>query len=344
MSADRKDAASVINEWIRRHQPCLFGRIAAQTGRIHYCVLLEDDLRQTDLEIRQQIQAQRLEWTKLAFAGQRSGFVIAVVSNRLTVAIPDQNFLALARRLASLYLLRDVPTDSIETDRIWLEKPGEPVSAWEWLVGVNFFAAQGDGRWWNDHRIPGGIALSMNSVGHMVKSGALSNAIATLNEAMGIQSGRHRRDKLDDLADGLELAMRTIAQASQAVSGPATFLVPEDPALAGTKPACPFTKEGKLRGQDHCEYAGWYHTDFTLPSEYFLPQVARPDHLPRRSLDFTYLFHRSVENPDHESMGAGRQIRGIDEDHVPAAPTSTKMTPEIVDFASCARLIQALGR
>jgi hypothetical protein len=76
----------------------------------------------------------------------------------------------LALRLCSLYLLEEVAPDRIFLDEIWLEKPGRDATTWRWHAGVNSFRAQGDGRWWQDHLMPGGIAFSVNSVGHMVKS------------------------------------------------------------------------------------------------------------------------------------------------------------------------------
>ena len=57
---------------------------------------------------------------------------------------------------------------------------------WEWLAGVNYFCAQGDRRWWHDHRIPGGMALSVNSVGHLAKAGKISEALASLNKELGV--------------------------------------------------------------------------------------------------------------------------------------------------------------
>jgi hypothetical protein len=45
-----------------------------------------------------------------------------------------------------------------------------------------------------------------------------------------------------------------------------------------------------------------------------LPDVARPEGLKVHSLDFTYLFHKSLDNPDFRLMGEGHQIRRIDGD------------------------------
>src|SRR6266498_3609476 len=89
-----------------------------------------------------------------------------------------------ALRLCSLYLLQDIVPDQIFHDELWLEKPGRDGTTWQWLAGVNYFCAQGDKRWWEDHRIPGGMAFSVNSVGHMVKSGILAKGMLALEAAL----------------------------------------------------------------------------------------------------------------------------------------------------------------
>jgi hypothetical protein len=64
-----------------------------------------------------------------------------------------------------------------------------------------------------------------------------------------------------------------------------------------------------LKGKDFCEYVGYYHTDITIPSEYFRPDVQRPPTQTGRLLDFTYLFDDSVENPAFSEMGKGIRVR-----------------------------------
>lgn len=338
--ADTSAAITILNEWLHRHQPCLFGRVAAKTDRIHYCILTHHDLRESDLYIREKIQAARTEWTKRAFAGQRSAFVIAVLSEDVAFAAPNESMRALACRLASLYLLKDIQPDRIYLDSIWLEKGGTPPVTWEWNVGANYFSSHGDGRWWSDHRFPGGIALSMNSVGHMMKSGALANAQAALDLAVGL-STRAGRENLDDLGDALSLAMRTIAGASASVSGPATFLLPESVDDPATRPACPIALPSPLKTFSHCQYGGWYHTDVTIPSEYFNAAVERPPSVPQHFLDFTYLFHRDIDNPEYDTMGTGRRIRsdGLNGD---PHTVSSRATAIVRNVSDCPRLVAAI--
>ncbi len=106
--------------------------------------------------------------------------------------------------------------------------------------------------------------------------------------------------------------MRTIEMASESVSGKATELLPLPPERGSLPvPRCPVNLSAKVSDKNFCEYRGYYHTDYTLPSEYFQPDVERPAGVCPHTLDFTYLFHRDVDNPDFRLMGEGHQIRSV---------------------------------
>src|SRR5207237_873729 len=122
---------------------------------------------------------------------------------------PDNTTLAIAKHFASLYLEQDVEPDRVYLEDIFLEKPGTRRTTWEYRAGVNYFCAQGDRRWWQDHRIPGGMALSINSVGHLVRSARLATALKALDDVGG--SREHDAvPAIDTLDDALTVAMRTI--------------------------------------------------------------------------------------------------------------------------------------
>jgi hypothetical protein len=305
----RDEIERCLLAWIQRNQPCLFGKAAAKMGLLRMCILDDSDLLQGDASIREKIQSARLEWTRAGYEGRASGFVIAVMSKRIAMATPGPEMMALARRLCELYLIEEegILPDKIYMDRIYLEKPGSSRRTWWWHAGVNYFCAQGDARWWHDHRFPGGLAFSMNSVGHMMKAGRIAAAMDALDKDLGITDHEWIGGPWQDLGKALQVAMQTISQAAPACSGKATRLVPTSesaPALP-----CPVDLRGPLSQMNHCEYRGYYHTDFTLPSSYFVPNIERPHGAEELKLDFTYLFHRSPENPAFFSMGEGIQIR-----------------------------------
>lgn len=310
-TTDDQEIIDTIGQWLQQNQPCLFGRIAAKLGFIRYCILKESDLSLPDEVIEQKIQDARRRWLRDAFEGKASNFIIAAVSPALSQAVPDQVVARIAQRLCSLYLRIDAGFDRIHHENIFLEKPGHGKMTWRWLAGVNYFCSQGDKRWWQDHRFPGGIAFSVNSVGHFVRSEKIANVMIELNEMLAVSDEEGWTDsKVDSLEKALVLAMRTISLASETVSGKATELLNlsssvNNPGL----PKCPVTLPKTLLGKNYAEYKGYYHTDHTLPSEYFLPNVERPTSVSPFILDFTYLFHKHVENPDFFTMGEGERIR-----------------------------------
>jgi hypothetical protein len=301
----------ILAKWLTTSQPCLFGRMAAGAhDLLSFCILTEADILEGDSHVRNLIRHYRLEWKRAALLGRKSGFIILATSRRLTLAEPNLQLQNFALKLCTLYLREVVKPDQVHHERIRLEIPAaspEDKPAWyEWRVGVNFFAAAGDGRWWHDHRIPGGIGFSMNSVGHMARSGALQN-MATGKDNAPPSKGRL---PIDSLAAALRFAMQTITKAEETISGKATCLRPisQDDYNALT-PKCPFTASGALALKDYTTYDGWYDTDASVPSDYFRPDVERPASVKKRDLNFTYLFDDSTENPDHETMGQGEQIQ-----------------------------------
>ncbi|MCB9848510.1 MAG: hypothetical protein H6814_08865 [Phycisphaeraceae bacterium] len=308
---DTRAAEHVLNLWLSAHQPCLFGRSAARQGLLSHCVLFESDLNQPDEHIRQVIQTARTEWTRRGFRGERSGFIITAVSRRLAYAAPGPALKALAQRLCSLYLLDDIECDRVYLDDLFLQAPALSGRVWRWRAGVNYFATNGDGRWWQDHRIPGGIAFSINSVGHMARSGAVSRLLKEGAATLGMNPTDLPPAPIDTLDKALLIAMQTIAGASDAVSGKATSL---RPLVSGAPEShrCPAHFPSKLQAFDKCEYDGFYHTDYTIPSEYFLPEVERPAHVRQWNLDFTYLADAGVDNPAGVTMGTGQILRGTD--------------------------------
>lgn len=308
------EAAEVLNTWLKEHQPCLFGRHAATSGLISYCILTEADLSQSDVFIRDKIQSARRAWTAESFDGDKSGFVILAISPAVAYAEPNNVVKALAHRLCSLYLLRDVRFDDVELDETYLEMRGKPDVTYRWDAGVNYFCAQGDGRWWRDHRIPGGMAFSINSVGHMVKSAQYGKGMKNLAKELDVPDGEWHPSNFSSLDTALKIAMRTIELASDGRSGRATELMARAEGDGGTNGSpCPIKLPSNLANKDYHQYRGYYHTDHTLPSVYFRPDVDRPEGLEVFTLDLTYLFDNRPENPDYINMGAGRRIRAEEE-------------------------------
>ena len=341
-ASEGEAARSAIRDWIALHQPCLFGRMAARADLIEFCILTEADLRGDRTALREKIQGAREEWLALGHEGKKSAFVILVISPLLAQAVPDATVQTIAQELCASYLLRDIAPDEIYLDEMFLEKPGTKRTTWKWQAGVNYFCAHGDQRWWHDHRIPGGMAFSVNSVGHLVKSGQMSQALKHLDEALGGPPESQDNEVVDSLGKALDLAMRTIGLATETVSGKATMLLPLPNPVPPDLPPCPIPLPKLLQGKDYTAYSGWYDTDVTVPSEYFRPEVERPDNIGAKPLDFTYLFHDDIDNPDHITTAKGRRVRS--DTDVMANPRLQRMVAESVVMKDQSTLQRALAR
>jgi hypothetical protein len=283
-------------------------------------------LAQSDEAISKKIQKDRARWKRAAYAGESSAFVIVVVSSVIANALPNAAMLDLGRRLCQLYLVADdIQPDTIYVDQLGLEVPtgGTRRGELTFDVGVNYFCAQADKRWWQDHRIPGGMAFSMNSVGHLVRSGILARAMGNASRIVLASNEDFLEPKVDSLEKALVLAMRTISNASDAVSGRATHLIDAKAEESGTR--CPFTLPAALEEYDCRGYAGYYHTDITLPSEYFRPDVERPPNVAAKLLDFTYLYDETLDNPAYTRMASGVRTRGM------ADNSSRNITPQTAE-------------
>jgi hypothetical protein len=288
--------AKLLGAWLARHQPCIFGGTQAREGRIVYCFLTENDLLAGEDHVIGTIAARRFRWRSRALRGETSAFVILALSPLLARAEPNDDLFALAQKLVESYLMKEVPADLIRHDDLVLRTPAGNRG---WRVGVNFFGAQGDGRWWQDHRIPGGIALSMNSVGHWAYAQRLKRGELTEDQRYGLDAALTLAMKL---INGTKPGMDKSAPGP---NGRNTWLHsvadrPEPPGIS-----CPVPLPKALAEYNRCQYAGLYHTDQTLPRCYFNPASCRPPGPPIDDLDLTYLHHDAPDNPDYRTMGLG---------------------------------------
>jgi hypothetical protein len=298
--ASRAEKMAAVWEWLGTSQPCLFGRMEARQERLDLCLLTENDLERSDREIRATIQQHRLEWKQRARHGERHGFLIVAVSRRIANARRGTVLLDLARRLCELYLRIDTP-DRIHHDDLILEMTIDGQRHWRnWKVGVNYFSAQGDGLWWQDHRFPGGIAFSMNSVGHMARW----KAEQILSKNPAAIPAEVPRDRLVYWA--LPTAMNTIGP--PVPGGRRGTWLAEHGKFEEDRLPTSFDRRERnfkqLAGYSENRYLGKYHTDHTIPTAYFEERLWREEDLEERDdLYFTYL-HRLTDE-DYEAMGLG---------------------------------------
>jgi hypothetical protein len=245
-----------FRKWLETNQPCVFGKVAAKNKNVFICLIEEDEIlnmRKGDSDLRDTIQDYRQVWKRHALEGLSSSFIVLLVSRALTLLEPGEDLKQICRRLMELYMEVDVPDDSILTQReyVFLHRTFENKSKLlRFSTLPNIFCAQGDGRWWHDHRTPGGIMITSNALGHFMYS-------------------RTAKESLDDASNGwaLENAMRTISNAHKEKKlkhTPATFLVP-----ASENQLCPFKSTSEFAKYSTVSYQGYFHTDHLIPAVFF---------------------------------------------------------------------------
>src|SRR5258708_926734 len=278
-ASDRQKSKALLL-WMKRYQPCVFGRIAAQMERLHVCLLSETDMYLSDEEIKDFIQMERVLWKQRCFRNEspEHGFLLIAALPRLALGSPNNDLYEFSKILRDLYAAEmrpDLKGNDIAWEYLYIQHP-ETKKCYRFRFSLDYFAAQGDKRWWHDHRIPGGVAYTANSIGHMARTRewyeekgnqtewAVKVAMETVDE--GAQTHWGKAIKLRELQDG------------QPFSG---IMCPFK-SLTGLKP--------RLQGRDWSAYEGTLSTDHSLRREMFREAPDAPDTLPRWNMDFTYLY------------------------------------------------------
>ncbi|MEK6405969.1 MAG: hypothetical protein AABN34_03285 [Acidobacteriota bacterium] len=298
---NKRRKITAYRKWLEMNQPCVFGRVAAKNQNVFICLLEEDQIvrmRRGDDDLRDTIQDYRQAWKRYALEGLTSSFVIVISSKSLIDKEPGDELKDICRRLLELYMEMDrIDDDTIHTQReyVFLRRQGADaeVELLKFSTLPNVFCAQGDGRWWHDHRTPGGIMTTSNALGHFVHSRV---------GAAGLQE----KDKVW----ALENAMRTIHNAhhGRKKSGkargsalcPATRLVP----LAEGE-VSPLRDSSEFRKFSPDHYEGYFHTDHLIPSVFFTAKADEKQIKLYDNLTFRYIFDPEEEPVDHAELMTG---------------------------------------
>lgn len=307
-AATEEEMAECLALWCQYRQPCQFGKAAANQGRIHFCFLREEAISAwSDAEIGEKISEEKRLWKqRAAFDPARSAhsLIIVVASPRVALAAPDRHLRAFSDRLLELAgweaNLRGVRRkNTITSDFLYLENPRDG-NFYGFRFNADFFACAGDGRWWHDHRFPGGIAFTANSTGHMMR----------------FREWYQGRDQSESW--GLKQAMLTIKNSAPTrptdssdpkEEGRVTWLRPLDqhgkPLVENI--SCPLTNvPAALKGNDWTRYEGLLHTDHAVREEFFFDRDVAPTTSRPYLMDFTYLY--DDKQPDFEEFSQGKQF------------------------------------
>jgi hypothetical protein len=294
---DKRRKINAYRRWLEINQPCVFGRVAAKNKNLFICLLEEHDIlrmKRGDEDLHDTIQDHRQVWKRYALECLSSSFLILLVSNSLVNKEPGDRLKEICRRLLELYMEIDrIDDDTFHTQReyIFLRKtqPGGESKLIKFSTLPNVFCAQSDGRWWHDHRTPGGIMVTSNALGHFVHSRSGTSVL---------------QDKEKILA--LEHAMRTINNAHKS-SGrgklkhcPATFLIPLKEGETS-----PIREGSDFRKYSPDHYQGYFNTDHLIPSVFFTKERDAKELKLYDDLTFRYIFDPSADAEEHAELMTG---------------------------------------
>lgn len=294
---DKRRKISVYRRWLETNQPCVFGRVAAKNKNVFICLLEEHEIlrmKNGDADLRDTIQDHRQVWKRYALEGLSSSFLILLLSRSLVNKEPGDRLKEICRRLLELYMELDrIDDDTFRTQReyLFLRKAGAADSKLlKFSTLPNIFCSQADGRWWHDHRTPGGVMVTSNALGHFIHS------------RTGTTTSLQEKEKI--LA--LEHAMRTINNAYRGPARgglkhcPATFLLP---IKAGE--TSPLREGSDFRKYSADHYQGYFHADHLIPSVFFTKERDPKQLKLYDNLTFRYIFDSTADADEHAELMTG---------------------------------------
>jgi hypothetical protein len=302
---DKWKKLDAYRRWLSTGQPCLFGKAAAKNKNVFICLLEEHEvlcMKNGDDDLRATIQDHRQVWKRYALDEPFSSFLVVLLSKRLVNKEPGDKLKEICRRLLELYMEVDkVNDDTILPQReyVFMRVNGKESETKLLKFGTlpNVFCAQGDKRWWHDHRTPGGIMITSNALGHFEyyrngegtigekeKTHALDNAMRTIKNAYG--NDKKRR--------GL-------------VHCPATRLVP----LAQGE-TTPIRETSDLHKYAPSHYEGFFHTDHLIPSVFFSRERDPEELKLYDNLSFQYIYDPEGDPIDHKELMTGVEATWYD--------------------------------
>jgi hypothetical protein len=294
---DKRRKITTYRRWLEINQPCVFGRVAAKNKNVFVCLLEEHEvlrMKGGDDDLRETIQDHRQVWKRHALEGLTSSFLILLLSRSLVNKEPGDSLKEICRRLLELYMEIDrIDDDTFRTQREYVFLRQSPTGAESKLLKFstlpNVFCAQADGRWWHDHRTPGGIMITSNALGHFTYT---RSRVPMLQEKEKISA--------------LEHAMRTINNAYKGPTRgkikhcPATFLVPiKDGENSPLRDGSEFRKYSA----DH--YQGYFHTDHLIPSAFFTNERDPKALNLYDDLTFRYIYDPAADPEEHAELMTG---------------------------------------
>ena len=303
-SLSRLKKLKAYRSWLQNFQPCVFGRVAAKNENIFICLLEEHEIlrmKAGDSDVRDTIQDARQCWKRLALDGRHSSFLILLLSPSLIFKEPNDALKEVCRRLMELYMeIPAVKDDTIHTQREYAflrGVGGDQSRILKFSTLPNVFCAQGDGRWWHDHRTPGGIMITSNALGHFAYSRSPTRSI----------SGTEKIDSLSNAMRTINNAFKPNRNNSGLKHCPMTWLHERK-----ADEASPLRDKSDMYRFSPSSYSGHFHTDHLIPSAFFHPGRDVPSLQTYADLDLRYIHDVASDARSHAELMAGEDCMWYD--------------------------------
>jgi hypothetical protein len=291
--------------WLVTGQPCVFGRAAARTKSVFICLLEEGEIlrmKKGDDDLRDTIQDHRQVWKRYALDEPFSSFLVVLVSNRLVNKEPGDKLKEISRRLLELYMQVDsIPDNTILPQReyVFLRKikKGSETKLLKFATLPNVFCTQADGRWWHDHRTPGGIMITSNALGHYV---------LTRNRE-GAMGEKEKTQALDNAMRTIDNAFCNDKRRRGLAHCPATRLV-----RRAEGEVTPIRESSEFHKYSPTHYEGYFHTDHLVPSVFFTKDRDPKELKLYEDLSFEYIFDPAGDPDDHRELMTGTEATWYD--------------------------------
>ncbi|EPJ94272.1 MULTISPECIES: hypothetical protein [Pseudomonas] len=240
----------ILRSWVKRNQPCMFGRIAASNNKglkLKVYVIDESDIAQGVVRLEEYLQVCRKTWKQACAKGESDAVLYFFNLKKLVDASPSDGLVEVFKGLSDLIFQEYAPvsTDVIYTEAAPLVFNGK---LFLYKAGVNFFHTTAHNTANHDRRVPGGAVISINSVGHYA-----NNLIRT-----GLASD------LDTAIESIKrLAWQSIGNGGHSLGKESTTswhnIDPDN--------TCPFHDRPSTvpEGFSVKKYSAWYHTDVLIP-------------------------------------------------------------------------------
>jgi hypothetical protein len=339
-SADPAAREAGLRRWLARHQPCLFGRLAARQDAgpavskgvgFDLVLLGDEDLDRGEEHLAATIQAGRRAWKLRAARGESSALLIYVNSARLALARPSPELREVCRRLAELYLIESgrVDCDVVYTEAVPLRHQDGRLYLYKASTQLFYTGAHLMRN--HDRRVPGGVLISMNGPGHLARSLALRGlhddyeaAVAFVGETAMRSIGNGGLGHPAGLSSSWH---NPVAAPADGAEHPGRC--PEPPSTSSPSPS----RRAALEAADHNQFSAVYQIDVLVQSDVIADDEPRLDrHRPQDvwgalHLEYISSAPTTSDDPDHGWFN-GIAVDDSALYHNPWLPRRAENTPE----------------